>query len=78
VLLGSIFVGPLPFIDFQPQLWIIIVSLLVIGLGLSAKLVSSFVDCINHNIRVRNYADDMSTYGMVSAVFFSSCSVGEF
>lgn len=63
---------------FKPQLWIIIVSLLVIGLGLSAKLVSSFVDCINHNIRVRNYADDMSTYGMVSAVFFSSCSVGAF
>ena len=78
VFLGSVFIGPLPFIPFEPELWIIILSLLTIGLGLSAKLVSSFVDAINHNIRIRNYPDDMSTYGMVSALFFSSCSVGAF
>lgn len=60
------------------KLWVIITSMLVIGLGLSAKLVSSFVDCLNYNIKVRGYPDEMSTYGMVSALFFSSCSVGAF
>lgn len=76
VLLGSVFIGPLPFFSFEPQLWLIIVALLVIGLGLSAKLVSSFVDCLHHSIQVRKFPDDAATYGMVSALFFSSCSIG--
>lgn len=78
VLIGSIFVGPVPFLGFEPNLWVIVCALLVIGLGLSAKLVSSFVDAVNHNIKVRKYPDDTATYGMVSALFFSSCSVGAF
>lgn len=78
VLIGSVFVGPLPFLGFEPNLWVIVCALLVIGLGLSAKLVSSFVDAINHNLKVRKYPDDVATYGMVSALFFSSCSVGAF
>ena len=68
----------IPFVQQHSQLWVIIFSMLVIGLGLSAKLVSSFVDCLNYNIKVRGYPDEMSTYGMVSALFFSSCSVGAF
>ena len=62
--------------SFNRSLWIIIVSLLLIGLGQSAKLVSSFVGTLNHTIKVRGYPDDRSTYGMVSALFFSSCSLG--
>lgn len=53
-------------------------ALLIIGLGLSAKLVSSFVDCLNYNIKVRGFPNDITTYGLVSALFFSSCSVGAF
>ena len=76
VFTGAIFIGPLPLVPFEPQLWLIVLSLCAIGLGLSAKLVSSFVDAMNHSIKVRGYPNDTSTYGMVSALFFSSCSVG--
>ena len=78
VLLGSVFIGPLPFLPLEPRLWLVILALFLIGLGLSAKLVSSFVDCVNHNIRVRKYPDGTTTYGLVSALFFSSCSIGAF
>lgn len=63
---------------YSSQLWLIIVSLLFIGLGLSAKLVSSFVACLNHSVSVRGYPNDSATHGLVSALFFSSCSVGAF
>jgi len=76
--IGSLFIGPLPFFSFEPKLWMIIVSLIIIGLGISAKLVTGFVDAITHSIKRRGLPDDMTTYGMVSAMFFSSCSVGAF
>lgn len=69
---GCLFIGPLPLFAFDAQLWLIIVSLIVIGLGMSAKLVTGFVDAINYSIKVRGLPDDMTTYGMVSAMFFST------
>lgn len=56
----------------------VIVSLLTIGLGHSAKLVAGFISCMSHTIKDRGYPDDIGTYGLVSALFFSSCSVGAF
>jgi MFS family permease len=76
--IGSAIIGPLPWFAIGPQLWLIMVALMIIGLGISAKLVTGFVDAINYSIKERGLPDDMTTYGMVSAMFFSSCSVGAF
>lgn len=73
--IGTLFIGPLPFFSFEPQLWLIIVALIVIGFGISAKLVTGFVDAISHSIKRRGLPDDMTTYGMVSAMFFSRSAV---
>ncbi|KAI1305388.1 MFS-type transporter SLC18B1 [Halotydeus destructor] len=76
--IGSLIIGPLPWFDLEPKLWLILVALAIIGLGISAKLVTGFVDAFTYSIKVRGLPDDMSTYGLVSAMFFSSCSIGAF
>ncbi|GFW23245.1 hypothetical protein TNCV_3803451 [Trichonephila clavipes] len=58
-------------------LWTVIGSLVVIGFGLSAKLVSSFVGALQNTI-LRGFPDNLATYGMVSALFSTSCSIGAF
>ncbi|GFR33623.1 MFS-type transporter SLC18B1 [Trichonephila clavata] len=74
---GLLFIGPVPFLPFQATLWTVIGSLVVIGFGLSAKLVSSFVGALQNTI-LRGFPDNLATYGMVSALFSTSCSIGAF
>ncbi|CAG2172886.1 unnamed protein product [Oppiella nova] len=77
-LIGFTFIGPLDFIPIEPELWIIIVSLVFIGLGIASKLVTAFISALHDSIHRRGFADDISTYGLVSAMFFCACSVGAF
>ncbi|KAG8192443.1 hypothetical protein JTE90_017973 [Oedothorax gibbosus] len=74
---GLLFIGPVPFFFFDPSLGSVIGSLVVIGFGLSAKLVSSFVGALKNTLR-RGFPDNLSTYGMVSALFSTACSTGAF
>ncbi|XP_054708869.1 MFS-type transporter SLC18B1-like [Uloborus diversus] len=74
---GILLIGPVPFIPFHATLWTVIGSLVVIGLGLSAKLVSSFVGALQNTIE-RGFPDNLATYGMVSALFSTACSTGAF
>ncbi|XP_015916843.1 MFS-type transporter SLC18B1 [Parasteatoda tepidariorum] len=74
---GILFIGPVPFIPFKPTLWTVIGSLVVVGLGLSAKLVSSFIGALK-NVIHRGFPDNLATYGMVSALFSTACSTGAF
>ncbi|GIY29287.1 MFS-type transporter SLC18B1 [Caerostris extrusa] len=62
---------------FIVLLWTVIGSLVLIGFGLSAKLVSSFVGALKSTIS-RGFPDNLATYGMVSALFSTSCSIGAF
>lgn len=74
---GILVIGPAPFIPFKPTVGTIVGSLVVIGLGLSAKLVSSFVGALR-NTAERGFPDNLATYGMVSALVSTSCSIGAF
>ncbi|GIY24981.1 MFS-type transporter SLC18B1 [Caerostris darwini] len=77
VCVGLLFIGPVPFLPFEATLWTVIGSLVLIGFGLSAKLVSSFVGALKSTIS-RGFPDNLATYGMVSALFSTSCSIGAF
>ncbi|CAG2116154.1 unnamed protein product, partial [Medioppia subpectinata] len=60
------------------ELWLVIISLLFIGLGIASKLVTAFISALHDSIHRRGFADDISTYGLVSAMFFCACSIGAF
>ncbi|CAL1264903.1 unnamed protein product [Larinioides sclopetarius] len=77
VCIGLLFIGPVPFLPFKATLWTVVGSLVVIGFGLSAKLVSSFVGALQNTV-LRGFPDNLATYGMVSALFSVSCSTGAF
>lgn len=75
---GIIFLGPLSVFKFEPSLPVIVVSLFVIGLGIAAKMVCAFVDAMNESTKKMGMPNSVETYGIVSAMFFSSCSIGAF
>ncbi|XP_054156784.1 MFS-type transporter SLC18B1-like [Oppia nitens] len=77
-LVGFTFIGPLDFIAIEPQLWLVITSLVFIGLGIASKLVTAFISALHDSIHRRGFPDDISTYGLVSAMFFCACSIGAF
>jgi len=54
----------------------VITSLVLVGIGMSGKLVSSFVAARNETILRRKFPDNAATYGLISAMFFSSGSIG--
>ena len=41
-------------------------------------MVCSFMDALDDSIKRRGFKNDVSTYGLVSAMFFTSCSIGAF
>ncbi|XP_022253328.1 MFS-type transporter SLC18B1-like isoform X2 [Limulus polyphemus] len=75
--LSFLFIGPAPFLSFSPELWLIVISLLILGLGLSAKIVPAFYCALRETIKL-GFPDDFSTKALVSAIFSSSISIGAF
>ncbi|GFT51678.1 MFS-type transporter SLC18B1 [Nephila pilipes] len=70
-------IGPAPFIKEEPAIWIVIISLFLMGLGLGAKLVCAFTGCLQDTMN-RGLPPDLSTYGLVSSMIASSQSLGAF
>ncbi|CAG2172887.1 unnamed protein product [Oppiella nova] len=60
------------------ELWLTILSLVFIGLGIAAKLVTAFISALQDSIHRRGFPSDISTYGLVSAMYFSANSIGAF
>ncbi|XP_053205515.1 MFS-type transporter SLC18B1-like [Panonychus citri] len=77
-IVGLLFMGPADFLPIEPQLWLVIVSLIIVGIGMAAKQVSAYIACLNDTINRRGYPNETSTYALVSATNFSSCSAGAF
>ncbi|CAG2115762.1 unnamed protein product, partial [Medioppia subpectinata] len=77
-IVGYVYIGPQEFIEFEPQLWLITLSLVFIGFGLASKLVTAFISALNDAIHRRGFPDNISTYGLVSAMYFSANSMGAF
>ncbi|XP_076371413.1 MFS-type transporter SLC18B1-like isoform X4 [Tachypleus tridentatus] len=75
--LSILLIGPAPFFSFEADLWLIIVALIFLELGLSAKMVCSFSAAIQDSVK-RGFPNDLSTYGMICGIFASMASLGAF
>lgn len=72
---GCIFVGPLPLFSFEPELWLIILSLILCGLGIAAKMVCAFSGMLQF-AEENDFPLDKNTYALTSAIFNAACAVG--
>ncbi|KAF8791572.1 MFS-type transporter SLC18B1-like isoform X1 [Argiope bruennichi] len=70
-------IGPAPFFNTGPKIWIVIISLILMGLGLGAKLVCAFTGTLQDTMN-RGLPPDLSTYGLVSSMIAASQSLGAF
>lgn len=70
-------IGPAPFINMNPNIVIIVISLVILGFGLGAKLVCAFTGTFKDTID-RGFPPDLSTYGLISSMIASSQSLGAF
>ncbi|KAL1430496.1 hypothetical protein MTO96_014940 [Rhipicephalus appendiculatus] len=69
--------GPAPFLPFPTAVWTVMLALGLFGLGSGGTIVPSFVGSFRDTLK-RGFADDLSTYGLVSSVFTVSHSMGAF
>ncbi|GFY72923.1 MFS-type transporter SLC18B1 [Trichonephila inaurata madagascariensis] len=70
-------IGPAPFFDMAPTVWIVVLSLVLMGFALGAKLVCAFTGTLQDTMN-RGLPPDLSTYGLVSSMIASSQSLGAF
>jgi len=76
--LGYAIIGPLPFLPLETSLPLVVGALVLVGVGTSAKLVAAPVDALKEATGRRGLSDDMSTYGLVSAMYTASNSIAAF
>lgn len=77
-LIGYIIIGPLPTIDAEPSLPLIISALVLIGIGTGVKLVAALVGSFKYSIEELGMPDNKSTFGICSSIYHTSTSVGAF
>lgn len=75
---GFVIIGPLPFIQYDPALPLIIVALVLIGLGTGVKLVAALVGSFKYAIEELEMPDNKSTFGVCSSIYHTSTSIGAF
>lgn len=77
-LVGFIIIGPLPIIQVDPSLGLIIIALVLIGIGTGVKLVAALVGSFRYSINVLGMPDNKSTFGVCSSIYHTSTSIGAF
>lgn len=77
-LVGFIIIGPLPAIQMEPSLALIITALVLIGIGTGVKLVAALVGSFRYSIDVLGMPDNKSTFGVCSSIYHTSTSIGAF
>ncbi|XP_077867385.1 MFS-type transporter SLC18B1-like [Saccoglossus kowalevskii] len=75
--LSYFLVGPCPIFGVESKLWLIGVSLALLGFSLAAILVP-ILRAVLETTRMAGLQDNMATYGMVSGLFYSMYSLGVF
>lgn len=78
VSVGFLFIGPAPFFNITTTLWLVIVSLIISGIGFACCYVSPFIGALKYTLQIREYPDDITTYGLVSSMAASAQSFGNF
>ncbi|KAK3752933.1 hypothetical protein RRG08_066630 [Elysia crispata] len=75
---GFLMVGPTPLLPFLPkQIWFITMGLVVYGLGIGCTIIPT-MKCIVMGARELGFADNISTFGMVSGLFNATFHFGAF
>ena len=67
--LGFIFLGPLPFLDIEPQVSLIQGVCAAVGVGYSMGATSSFIRAHSAAMKL-GYEDNINTYIMISGYTF--------
>ncbi|KAL3245061.1 hypothetical protein MRX96_018209 [Rhipicephalus microplus] len=67
--------GPAPFVQQDPQLWMVYVSQTFTGVGMAAQFICSFSLALSHTAK-RGYPDDIRTTGFVSTVVVTFLVIG--
>ncbi|XP_076350048.1 MFS-type transporter SLC18B1-like isoform X2 [Tachypleus tridentatus] len=70
-----LFISPAPFLHFESQLWVIILSLLMLGFGAEGQTICAFNNALVETVS-RGYPANVTTFSMVSAAFNSMCALG--
>lgn len=78
-LLSMFFIGPTPLLNayVQKDLWVIGISLAVLGLAASALYIPCFQMCLDE-VKCRGFEDNFHTYGCVSGIFQAAFGFGSF
>ncbi|KAG7229092.1 hypothetical protein INR49_013033, partial [Caranx melampygus] len=74
---GFCLLGPVPFLPFRSQLWLVIVMLGVIGFSLGMTAIPTFPEIITCAY-AQGFDEGLSTLGMVSGLFGAVWSMGMF
>ncbi|XP_056001783.1 MFS-type transporter SLC18B1-like [Ostrea edulis] len=75
--LGFLLLGPTPLMDpFPFELWSVIVSLALVGLGLGCAIIPTFRSLVD-SAKALGMEDDMDTHGVVAGLYNCFYSLGE-
>ncbi|KAI1716240.1 major facilitator superfamily domain-containing protein [Ditylenchus destructor] len=74
---SMIFVGPSPLFNIEKNLFLIGISLAVLGVAAGALYIPTFQNCLDA-VKENGYDDSFQTYGCVSGVFQSAFAFGAF
>lgn len=78
-LLSMFFIGPTPLLSgyVEKDLWVIGISLAVLGLAASALYIPCFQMCLDE-VKDKGFDDNFQTYGCVSGIFQAAFGFGSF
>ncbi|XP_028967904.1 MFS-type transporter SLC18B1 [Galendromus occidentalis] len=77
-LVALLICGPVPWLNFKIQLWIILLSQGLMGFGDGAMYVCSFMHSLAFLTQRKGFEDDFSTYALLAGIFSSAFSLGGF
>ncbi|XP_014681777.1 PREDICTED: MFS-type transporter SLC18B1-like [Priapulus caudatus] len=78
MMVALLFLGPSPLIPFLPDtLWLVIASLAVLGMANSLALIPTFENILDA-AEIAGLEDNLSTYGLLAALWATAYSLGEF
>ncbi|XP_030843946.1 MFS-type transporter SLC18B1-like isoform X1 [Strongylocentrotus purpuratus] len=70
-------VGPSPLLHIQGQLWIMVISLVILGFGLAFAMIPTFLDML-FSASWYGLPDNLATQSLISGLFNSSFTLGYF
>ncbi|XP_056151401.1 MFS-type transporter SLC18B1 [Lampris incognitus] len=75
--MGFFFIGPIPILHIQSQLWMMVLMLSVIGFSLGMTAIPTFPEILTCAYE-QGFSEGLSTLGMVSGLFGAVWSLGMF